>query len=338
MADGVKVETTEIIQQPRGKFSRAWEAIRNFRKVKKTEQVDKNQVSDVEIKEKIKQPSLQEILDKALSEKGVKSLEFRSEGVSEFFKTNETFDNNAYKEISKSNEAPNGYIIGVGTSSILAAMELFSDSEPPKGLILINIDPSTIRDARGFVQKLGNSKLLYGHMGEVKEYDIDSLKGWDIDGYQQKFGSPPASESVWNQAQKLKQLAQEGKIAVLEQNLFNPSMLEVLKQNLPDALTSRNVLYLSNVGDWMRRAWENKNAKIEMQMASWPEAFRKEMEDLLYRDLVKDFERYNLLKALQPQPPSFNYCIDTSELPTAGTKPYLQRVTRTLPGISRYSR
>lgn len=51
----------------------------------------------------------------------------------------------------------------------------------------------------------------------------------------------------------LKELAQEGNIAVVQQDMLNPQLLEIFA-GLPEIKDSNNVIYLSNIADWIWRA------------------------------------------------------------------------------------
>lgn len=338
MSDGANIETTEASPQQSGKFARAWEAIRSFRKSKGTNPAE-GQTANVETQEKPKQQSLQEILDKALAEKGIKAPEFKSEGVSEFHNSNERFDPHHFEMIRRNNGPADGYIIGVGTSSIFSSLELFSSDAPPKGIVLINIDPATIKDATKFVGAMKEGKLLYKADRSEEETDINDLTGSDYSEYQQKTGLlPPASEAKWkkHQAQALSKLAKEGKIAVLQQDMFDIGMLQTIKDNLPGIESSRNVVYLSNVGDWIRRQSELKNPKFNPNVASLSEEQRKSSEARFDRFMESEFTKYQRFNVLNPQSPNYNYFVDTSELPTGSVQPYAQRITHKPPDATRY--
>lgn len=338
MSDGANIETTEASPQQSGKFARAWEAIRSFRKSKGTNPAE-GQTANVETKEKPKQQSLQEVLDKALAEKGIKAPDFKSEGVSEFHNSNERFDPHYFESVRRDSGPADGYVIGVGTSSIFSSLELFSADSPPKGMVLVNIDPATIEDAKKFVGALKEDRFLYKANTSEEQTAIKNLAGFDYSEYQQKTGLfPPASEVKWKKhhAQTLSKLAKEGKIAVLQQDMFDIGMLQVLKDNLPGIESSRNVVYQSNVGDWIRRHWELRNPKFEQNKMALSGEVRKSAEARFDRFLESEYTKYQRFNVLNPQSPNYNYFIDTSEQPTYGMQPYSQRISHKPADAARY--
>ncbi len=279
--------------------------------------------------EAIPNHNLQELLDQALAEKGLKPPFYESKGSSEFLYTNEKYDPTQFEAIRNSPDHPNGYIFGVGTSSLFTCLELFTSENPPKGVVMVNIDPMAIEDATKFVARLKQDQIQHDEAGKVTETSVRQAAKIEpvlVDGILD------VDWAKYKNAELLAQLAKEGKIAIIQQDLFSPDVLDTLSDSLPDLKTSKNVVYLSNVGDWIRRSWKKQNQGIVNSGIP----LSTESRAILDSELRKQYGIFNNFQHLSPESPNFNYFVDTSELEHTGIKQYQQSVSKQLPDASRY--
>lgn len=280
--------------------------------------------------------NLQEKIDKALAEKGMVPPDFESQGASGFFGTNERLNPGDFRELSGSPEHPNGYIIGAGVSSIFTAMEAFPSSSLPEGIILINIDPKAVQEAGDFVEALTKGKVLIGDMiGRRSFYVPGESKLLDYDPYFNGSENIDTGQLVRLQADKLIQLARKGKIVVLQQDLFNENILKIIKENLPDLDKRRNVINLSNIGDWIARETvfgpDGVMKRAMDYMKDHPDADGLPTEQVKAISEEK-FRCLNNLQLLAPEEPDFNYFMWTSI-----ARGYNQTMTKSLPGKNNFA-
>lgn len=311
-------------------------------------------------------------IQEELEKRGLKPPEFKSAGASGFSHTNERAIPEFFEQLR--NQQIDGYLIGVGVSSIFSFFEAYPESKIPKGIVLCNVDPQCTTDGSFVVQNLEEGKVFsrpwsswdlcyeqnYGEKQLEQYLDIrapyyktpgkypeerrralevregarrewlEERKKKDQESHQvveeeseiffdsddiisrhfsvarpefidyllrhpqdyEKFvyengRMPTVTEPIMaKHLATLQKLTQEGSIAIIQQDLFNPELLEILSR-LPDLKDSNNLIYLSNVADWLVRA-----AKPPVD----------------YSEL---FAPYSNLKILDPTPPHNNLYVDT---------------------------
>lgn len=243
-------------------------------------------------------------LNAVLEKNKILSPLFLKLGASSFFGTNEKVNPNSLNKLRKSVLAPNGYIIGVGVSSIFTALEAFSDL--PKGIVLVNPDLKVITDIEMFISELRTGKVIYKDK-EGKKYSYAPTGSEDENNeYLSVDKKIIPFDLLKNKATYLIRLAKEEKIIYLNQDLFDSSILKLLRSYLPEVDQSNNFINLSNVGDWFRRAVLNNS-------------FMKRISNNKFIEMEN-------LKILDPEKPYRNYFMYTSV-----NTDYFQTITDTIP-------
>lgn len=202
------------------------------------------------------------LINEEIKKKELKPPEFKSEGASSFSSTNERINPEILHEIQNSENAPDGYLVGVGVSNIFSLLDTFPEGKIPKGIVLINIDPKATKQAEDFVDYLKQGKLVSFAGGSPSTYydsksafarkDNDSQKSYEEQAYHEGEKQVDTSAVILRHKELLFKLAKEGNIAVLQQNILDQNLIEILDR-LPGFQTSNNVIYLSNIADWIYR-------------------------------------------------------------------------------------
>lgn len=266
-----------------------------------------------------RKPTLNSILYEKLQKKGLVVPEFKSEGASGFFGTNERINPEKLKAVRETKQPPNGYLIGIGISNIFSLLDTFPANIDPKGIVMVNIDPKAVEDAKIFVKKLKEGKVMCSDSpNDIYNPETQSRykeRSRPLDPYNQGLSIVDTSEVLRNHAEKLIRLAREGKIAVLQQDILNPDVLREIGE-LPEFKKSRNVVYLSNIADWIRRAgiWGDEGI---MMMYHKFKVEHSEAESLPREQVIshwsKLFRNFDNLGLLEPNEPNVNYYVDTSD-------------------------
>lgn len=115
------------------------------------QEVARNEIKEQPVEVPI---NISTMLKSRIEELGLESPRFESMGASSFFDTNERINIDAMREVRNSPSHPNGYIVGVGVGNIFSLLECFPQGHPPKGIVLVNVDPAAIAEAQEFVDEL----------------------------------------------------------------------------------------------------------------------------------------------------------------------------------------
>lgn len=250
-------------------------------------------------REPVRNSGIAQFIQEEVEKKGLRPPNYVELGASNFSLTNERrrfsmpYQNFMIEPVQATLEHPNGYLIGVGVSNIFSLMDLSWEKGMPEGIVLVNVDPKAVQQAKVFVENLVQGKVIEfigkgdGTFSTEVIYDAASGKAnpylpFTADAQRRYIEVAclngedvvMTSEVILKNSQALIRLAKTGNIAVVQQDLFNPDFLEILAR-LPNLKTRKNVIYTSNVGDWLRRqavrAWENKrNEAMRTGISSTP--------------------------------------------------------------------
>lgn len=260
-----------------------------------------------------KQPGIAVFIQEELDKKGLVAPEFKSEGSSGLGGTNEKINPEVLRKLREGENPPNGYIIGVGVSDIFSFIDAFPKNSPPKGIVMINTDPKVVEQERVLVELLKNGKLVdYDSNGNAQvSY---SSKNWAAGLSEEEYfehayrggKSQVATNIVTGRHQELlAKLAREGNIAVVQQDILNPDLLIILSK-LPGLKDSNNIIYLSNISDWIWRAEAHK--MMEERTKEYFERGDNLFVDMDYANLFRPVVG---LVLLNPKSPHLNYFADT---------------------------
>lgn len=255
-----------------------------------------------------------DFINAEIQKKELKSPEFKSEGASGFSVTNERINPGILHEIKDSENAPDGYLIGVGVSNIFSLLDTFPEGKIPKGIVLINIDPRAAKQAEYFVNHLkqgkivdfasGNPYVFYDSKSVFARKDNGSQESYEKKAYHEGKKQVYTGDVIERHKELLFQLAREGNIAVLQQNILDQNLVEILTK-LPGFKASNNVVYLSNIVDWIYRdqAWKLWEQRFAAHTGGLPQP-----PDLDLEELFKPLLNLDLLK---PEFPHKNLFADT---------------------------
>lgn len=163
-------------------------------------------------------------------------------GVSALKGTNETLDPNLIEKVRSQQEAPDGYLIGIGAGNVVTMLRLFPEGKIPKAMILFDIDHEVVREGKKAIERLRDKP-------NERYYNIWSDKS-NPAFEPNVMVNPEEGEKLES---VLKQLAKEGNL-VIERADFTDQRLIAALNELPDLDNSNNVIYLSNISDhtWRR--------------------------------------------------------------------------------------
>lgn len=228
-------------------------------------------------------------IEKEIERKGLKPPDYQEAGVSEFYGTNEKVSPALLHKLKTQEQAPDGYVIGIGVGNIFSLLDTFPQDKPPKGIVMINVDPRAVEDAKKIVDQ-------FREEGEVKKDPIEELTQEEYERRVYREGNYNVdTENVMKRhAALLRKLAKEDNIAVIQQDFLNPELIEILSC-LPQLNTSNNIVYLSNIADWVYRASSHDPYELKFK----PE----------------DFAKFQFLSALQAKPPYKTYFADSLQVP-----------------------
>lgn len=251
--------------------------------------------SDTEVE---KQPAEPRQLDigtdfiKKLSQQGglLKGVGKMRQGVKALGGTNETIESELIEKVRSQEQAPNGYLIGIGAANVFRMLELFPTGQLPKGIILFDIDTEVVREGQRFIEWLKTASdptdPLYGLRFIISEDD------------ERKKLAPI-----------LQKLAQEGNLVIAQADFTNEKVAEALNE-LPEIHEYNNVIYLSNISDYV---WSR---------------IRKENYDETNATAPPNF---TFLESLKPKHPLKNYYVDTLQRDLR----YCLRVSSRVPQFNR---
>lgn len=173
-----------------------------------------------------------------------------------------------------SHQNPNGYIVGIGVGGVLALLNGFTKENPPKGLIMADINPHVVATGRILTQKLAEidnpNALVYSLFkmtnAEYEEYlkregEKDQTLGRGMKNWKGECIKPYSQDIFHQHSQRrnvphipleltkhfttLKELSHDGMIASIYTDFKNPYFIDAVK-SLPDFQTSLNVIYTTN--------------------------------------------------------------------------------------------
>lgn len=210
-----------------------------------------------------------------LEERGIiiKTEEFERVGVAASEGTNETGSPLLFEKVRNHEQAPNGYLIGVGFGNVFSMLEAFPQGSKPRAILLFDVDPNVVAYGKRFIEEWKNTPDSPPE--ESNPPDSVFRERW-VSDYKvalKKYGP------------LLQQLAKDGNLVIEQADFTDSRLIEELTQ-LPDLKDSNNLVYLSNIADHLyRRFWSPANP-----------------------DYVPNFSVFN---RLNPDPPHKNYFIDT---------------------------
>lgn len=202
----------------------------------------------------------------------IQTPEFQRVGVEAMEGTNEKGSPSLFEKVRSQEQAPNGYLIGVGFANVFSILEAFPEGITPRAMLLFDVDPEVVAYGQRFIEE----------MKSAPDYP------------EQKLGrSERISSELWDSDYKvaltkygpmLQKLAREGNLVIARADLTDPRLVEEIA-NLPNYRELNNVIYLSNIADHLWRRQEEQNP-----------------------DYIPDFSVFD---TLEPNPPFRNYFIDT---------------------------
>lgn len=253
--------------------------------------------SQQEAEPDVKKPGIAQFIEQEIDRKGLKPPEFKSEGASEFSRTNEKVKPETLKTTRESEQPPNGYIIGVGVPNLFSMLDAFPEGAEPKGIVMVNTDPNTISDTTVFLEELRKGRLVKFHgSGKSQEIYHESDKAsnepYSLEaGYQAGENTVDTYTVMRKHAVLLIKMAREGKISLVHQDILNPELLDILAE-LPDYKDSNNVVYLSNIADWIWRGEANRllYSDKHFMMRALSNPYAQIPEDIDISQIFKGFE------------------------------------------------
>ncbi len=190
----------------------------------------------------------------------------------------ETTDNASedfFKEIKSLN--PDGYIVGIGSGSILTILKAFTKRRQPKGLIMVDINPYVVTAGKVLIEVLQNSTNpadvltslyspgAYGsHADKVLQEDPQlkkATKRWRVE--QPRYYMPNIPDfsrfrpspihtdvptAIFQNFEILQQMAKDGRMASVYADFSNPDLTKAVTA-LPGFRESTNVIFTSNALD-----------------------------------------------------------------------------------------
>lgn len=346
MADGVTSETAKpVVSSSDSRPSKLWHAIKARFGGRSYKPLEPQSLQPLEEPEpEIKKPGIAQFIEEEINKRGLKPPDFESLGASGFSGTNEKIDPEVLHKTRNSGRSPNGYIIGVGVPSLFSFIDAFPTENLPKGIVLVNSDPKSIEQAKQFVEHLARGEIvdftlssprkIYDeedreyYAGVYKEFFTQPQEEYEDRVYKQGTETIATNSVILRHRDLLIRLAREGNITVVQQDLLNPDLLEILSQ-LPDLKASNNLIYLSNISDWM---WRPKAIKAyEEKMVAYAKG---EIDDMYSEiDIEELFKPFSNLNVLTPESPHRNYFADTLGSKTALN--YQLRVSANIPAFKR---
>lgn len=333
MEDGVTSETAKpVVSSSESRPSKLWQAIKTRFGGRSSKPIEQQSLQPLEEPEpEVKKPGITQFIEEEINKRGLKPPDFESQGASGFSGTNEKINPEVLHKTRNNESPPNGYIIGVGVPSLFSFIDAFPTESPPKGIVLVNSDPKSVAQARQFVEHLAKGEILDFTLSsprKIKEFFTQPQEEYKDRAYQQGNETIDTTLVILRHRDLLIKLAREGNIVVVQQDLLNPDLLEILSQ-LPDLKASNNLVYLSNISDWM---WRPKAGKAyEEKMVAYAKG---EIDDMYSEiDTEELFKPFSNLNVLTPEFPHGNYFADTLGSKTALN--YQLRVSANIPVFKR---
>lgn len=212
-----------------------------------------------------------------LERKGIitESDEFEKEGVAAQGGTNETGNPSLFEKVRNQQEAPNGYLIGIGAANVFSMLEAFPEGTKPKAIILFDIDPEVVAYGQRLIEEMKNQP----------DHPITTLNPDEKVFYENKQADTKIALKKYYPL--LQQLAKEGNLVIAKADLTDPKVLLQL-YGLPGWKESNNLFYLSNIADHI---WRRNSSKLKKPFL---------------------FPNFILFGGLAPTAPHRNYFIDTT--------------------------
>lgn len=223
-----------------------------------------------------------------LEERGlvIQTPEFESVGIAADTGTNEKGNPILFEKVRRNNQAPNGYLIGIGAANVFSMLEAFPEGITPKAIILFDIDPAVVAYSQRLIQSF-------------KDTPPDPsiwLESWDRIFHSQYQASP--ENAIKKYSPILHQLAKEGNLVIARAEFSNLQLVDELA-DLPDFKISNNVIYLSNIADHIWRRSPNTIPNFSFLQTFEPTSPHKNF----YIDTLQNSLNYNL--RISTHPPQF---------------------------------
>ena len=205
------------------------------------------------------------------------------------FRSNEVVTPDFFEEVQQM--MPDGYLIGPGIGTIVALVGCFPRETPIKGIVISDIHPHVIISAKLAVNELAKQESwddfrvnflelseteYYGRLQEmIAQEDVPALKQRLRVMYRRGELRSPTPIGEWKRMQDsrysvnetdqhtvnifdsikeyypiLHQLAKTGNIAVIYTSIANEDFIQAVG-DLPDYRSSRNIVYLSNIPQFL---------------------------------------------------------------------------------------
>lgn len=258
----------------------------------------------------IRNSGIAQFIEEELAKRNLKPPEFENMGSSRFWGTNERFSHKTL-EILRDFDFNDNYLIGVGVPNIFTLLDGYKTGTAPRGIVLVNPDPIVADQARIFIQGLRQGVLTsFMTLDDIKaggssyrpDPEFANLSwGEYIDRAALNGREVVITDAVLERHfPLLERLAREGNIVVIQQDLFKPELLQILS-GLSGIKEANNLIYLSNVSDWIYRAHYRKHRAGE------DNAFNSGGPQLPPLDISNMFNMYSNLALLTPHVPYKNY-------------------------------
>lgn len=170
---------------------------------------------------------------------------------------------------------PDGYMVGIGAGGIFSLMRAFPHGLTPRGLVMADVNPHVVMAARVLIDELRNSRdwttfsqSFFGasadeYRDRVAQVVLDdpslvngllSYKGRRETPMEpqrmpeegEPYGAINVRDALEESFPLLKELAQEGKMAVNLTDIADPGFISGVR-NLADFTTLTNIIYLTNM-------------------------------------------------------------------------------------------
>lgn len=241
---------------------------------------------------------------RGIREKGLKPPYFESHGATDsIYATNERVNPELLVKLRNQKQAPDGYLVAVGGGNWAPLLDAFPKDKPPKGIVLINIDPDSIGKLKTLVGALRGDAQIPGDITYWKRYQDLPEEEYFGHVYNNGENTVFTRGVLGRHLPLLIRLAREGNIAVVQQNVLDPQLLDSIAQ-LPDYEELNNVVYLSNISDWIWRAADRRRGDEMIKSGK-------------YDDSGVDINEINRpfvpLEELKSRPGNKSYFVDSTE-------------------------
>ncbi|MEK7517370.1 MAG: hypothetical protein AAB583_02380 [Patescibacteria group bacterium] len=270
------------------------------------------------------------ILDEKLREKesSITPPESKARGVLALLDTNEKVPVGFFETIQEKN--PDGYIVGVGVGNVFSLLNCFQERNPPRGMVLVDIDPRVVTIGKILVDSLKQAEtpsdfvndffglpkdkleariretiskeknvVLRQRLEKIPsqewERTIKAVQGWsfltpDFKSGVQEKESYDGAMTMINKFDVFREMARSNNIAVICSDFTNLDLI-VSIQDLPGFRESRNIIYMSNIVDHIARPQGVKFIDVWNKMESLV-AYGRESHKSIFIDTLQNLNYF----------------------------------------------